>query len=102
MSGKYDSSLSVKTLRDFLWRDKKAPFNYDPANIARTQDLEPFYQETGGFYIYTKELVQKHNRRTGFAPYLVEVSEIEAVDIDYREDYELAKAIAISTQKEDK
>jgi len=102
LSGKYDSSLSVKTLRDFLWRDKKAPFNYDPANIARTQDLEPFYQETGGFYIYTKELVQKHNRRTGFAPYLVEVSEIEAVDIDYREDYELAKAIAISTQKEDK
>lgn len=95
ISDGYDSSLSVKVLRDFLWKDKKKPHNYDPAAIARTQDLNPYYQETGGFYIYTKELIQKYNRRTGFNPYLVELSEIESVDIDYREDYELAQAIAL-------
>lgn len=95
VSGEYDSALSVKMLRDFLWADKEKPMNYDPASIARTQDLSPYYQETGGFYIYTKELIEKYNRRTGFKPYLMELSEIESVDIDYREDYELAQAIAL-------
>lgn len=94
LSGEYDSALSVKVLRDFLWENKDKPLNYDPAQIARTQDLKPYYQETGGFYIYTKSLIQEYNRRTGFKPYLVELSEIESVDIDYREDYELAQAIA--------
>lgn len=91
-SGEYDSALSVKRLQDFLWTDGK-PFNYDPANIARTQDLTPFFQETGGVYIYTKELIAQHRRRTGFKPYFIEVSEIEAIDIDYKEDFELAQAV---------
>lgn len=93
LDGQYDSALSVKVLRDFLWQDGK-PVNYDPANIARTQDLKPYYQETGGLYIYTRELIQTHHRRTGWKPYFAEVDEIEAVDVDYREDYELAQAIA--------
>ncbi len=91
-SGKYDSALSVKRLQDFLWMDGK-PFNYDPADIARTQDLTPFFQETGGVYIYTRELITQHRRRTGFTPYLVETSEIEAIDIDNKEDFELAQAV---------
>lgn len=95
LSGEYDSALSVKVLRDFLWKDKTQPINYDPSNIARTQDLAPYYQETGGFYIYRKELITEHHRRTGFKPYLTELSEIESVDIDYREDYELAQAIIL-------
>lgn len=94
LSGEYDSALSVKVLHDFLWKDEK-PFNYNPVDIARTQDLEILYQETGGFYIYTKDLIQNYNRRTGFKPYFTEVSEMEAVDIDYREDYELAQSIVL-------
>ncbi len=93
ISGEYDSALSMKCLRDFIWANKNEPLNYDPANIARTQDLSPFWQETGALYIYKKELMEKYNRRTGFKPYFVEMSEIESVDIDYREDYELARAI---------
>lgn len=93
LSGKYDSALSVKCIRDFLWSDNERPLNYDPADIARTQDLKPYWQETGGFYIYKRELMEKYHRRTGFAPYFVEMTEIESVDIDYKDDYELAKAI---------
>lgn len=95
LSGEYDSALSVKRLRDFLWKEQDKPLNYDPASIARTQDLEPYWQETGGFYIYTKELIRKYNRRTGFKPYFVELSESESVDIDYREDYELAQSMVL-------
>lgn len=98
ISGEYDSALSVKVLRDFLWDNKEQPLNYDPSDISRTQDLNPFYQETGGFYIYTKELIEKYNRRTGFRPYLVELNETESVDIDYREDYELAQSIILNNK----
>lgn len=88
----YDSSFAVKLLQDFLWKDGR-PFNYSLDNIPRTQDLEPIYCETSGFYIYKSEVIQHHGRRIGFKPYLVEVGEIESIDIDEKEDFEIADAI---------
>ncbi len=88
----YDSALTVKKLQDFLWKDGK-PFNYSLDNIPRTQDLEPIYEETSGFYIYKKEVLKEKNCRIGEKPYLVEVSEIESVDIDEAEDFIIADAI---------
>ena len=91
-SGEYDSALTVKKMQDFIWQNGK-PFNYDLNNIQRTQDLEPLYIETTGLYIYSRELILKHNRRIGEKPYLIEVSEIEAVDINKTSDFEIANAI---------
>lgn len=88
----YDSSFAVKKLQDFLWKDG-IPFNYSLDNIPRTQDLEPLYCETSGFYIYKKEIIKEHGRRIGFNPYLVEIGEIESIDIDEREDFEIADAV---------
>ena len=51
------------------------------------------YSETSGFFIYTKDLMVKKHRRVGHKPYLVEVSKIEACDIDEPEDFEIANAI---------
>lgn len=92
-SGKYDSALSVKKLQEFLWKDGK-PFNYSVEKIPRTQDLEPFFTETCGMYVYTKEVITKEKRRIGYNPYLVEVSEIEACDINTAGDFIIANAIA--------
>lgn len=50
-SGNYDSALSVEKMHEFMWKDNK-PFNYAPERIPRTQDLEPFFIETCGMYIY--------------------------------------------------
>lgn len=91
--GKYDSALAVRPIHDFLWTEGK-PFNYDPANIPRTQDLKAVYEETSGFYIFTKEIA-KLNRRVGNVPLLYEVSDIEAVDIDEQIDFDIAEAIAL-------
>ncbi len=92
LSGKYDSAFAAKKLQDFLWKDGK-PFNYELNNIPRTQDLEPFYEETSGFYIYKSNIITGLNRRIGETPYIVEVSEIESIDIDEAEDFEIADAI---------
>ncbi len=91
-SGEYDSAFAAKKLQDFLWKDGK-PFNYDLANIPRTQDLQPIYEETSGFYIYQHDVMDKLHRRIGDKPFIVEVGEIESVDIDEPEDFLIADAI---------
>lgn len=91
-TGKYDSALSVESLREFLWTDD-APLNYNPEKIPRTQDLQTVYKETSGVYVFTKDLFLKHNRRVGFNPYFYEVGFIEGIDIDYPEDFDIADAI---------
>lgn len=92
-SGNYDSALSVMKLQEFIWKDGK-PFNYSTDNIPRTQDLEPLYTETCGMYVYTRDLILEHNRRVGFRPCLVEVSKIEACDINEPDDFLMADAMA--------
>jgi len=95
--GLYDSSLAVKKHHDFMWRNGK-PDNYNIYNIPRTQDLEPFYTETSGMYVYSKEIASQ-NRRIGDRPFLVEVSKIEAIDIDEPIDFDIANAIINITGK---
>lgn len=92
-SGEHDSALSVSKLQEFIWKDGK-PFNYSTDNIPRTQDLEPLYTETCGMYVYTRRLILEENRRVGHKPYLVEVSKIEACDINEADDFVIADAIA--------
>lgn len=88
----YDSSFAAKKLQDFLWKEGK-PFNYDLANIPRTQDLDPLYEETSGFYIYKHDVITKYNRRIGNHPYIVEIGEVESIDIDEAEDFAIADAV---------
>ncbi len=88
----YDSAFAVQNISTFLWKDGK-PFNYDLDNIPRTQDLEPIYAETSGFYIFRPEVITQMHRRIGNKPYMVEVSQIEATDVDEAEDFMIANAI---------
>lgn len=92
MSGEYDSSFAAKKLQDFLWKDGK-PFNYELENIPRTQDLPELYEETSGFYIYKAEVMTKLNRRIGNTPFIVKVGEIESIDIDELEDFQIADSV---------
>lgn len=92
VSGEYDSSFAAKKLQDFLWKDG-VPFNYELNNIPRTQDLPALYEETSGFYIYKADVMTKLNRRIGNNPFIVEVGEIESIDIDEKEDFDIADAI---------
>lgn len=92
LTEKYDSAFTVKKLQEFIWKDGK-PFNYSLQKISRTQDLEPLYCETSGFYIYRKNIITDMNRRIGNTPYMVEVGEIESIDIDEKEDFDIADAV---------
>lgn len=90
--GEYDCALAVNRLQEFVWKDGR-PFNYEVENIPRTQDLPLMYTETCGLYVYTREVILGKNRRIGDHPYLIEVSKIEACDINTRDDFVVADAI---------
>lgn len=89
IGGGYDSAFSAEKKQTFCWYQGN-PVNYDLADVPRTQDLEPVWVETSGFFIFKKEIFTEYGRRIGFHPYIQEVSGMETVDIDTKEDYEWA------------
>ena len=93
MSGEYDSAFSAVKLQDYLWYRNK-PLNYDMKDIVRTQELEPVYMETGAFFIFRKEVFTQLHQRIGVKPYICEIDEFEAIDIDTKEDFEFAKIVS--------
>ena len=91
-SGVYDSAFCVESIRTFLWQDGE-PLNFDPDHFPRTQDLPKIYGETSIAYVFTKESFKKNGRRLGEKPFFKEVGKIEAMDIDYQEDFDICNAI---------
>ncbi len=92
LSENYDSALSVIKKQTFVWY-KGETLNYKLDDIPRTQDIEPVYIETSGFFIFKKDHFLTHGQRIGFLPYFQELDDIEAIDIDTKEDYEFALRI---------
>lgn len=99
-SREYDSAFCVETIRTFMWENGK-PINFDPDHFPRTQDLPQIFAETSIAYVFRKETFQRFNRRLGERPYIKEVGRIEAMDIDYPEDFEIANAIYKEIIKKD-
>ncbi len=88
----YDSAFSVEKHQTFTWY-KGNPLNYKLSHIPRTQDLEAIYLENSAFFIFENKILKQYKRRIGERPYMVVTSRFESIDIDYQEDYELAKAV---------
>lgn len=91
-SGDYDSAFCAENIKTFMWSEGK-PINFDPSHFPRTQDLPDIFGETSIAYVFTKDSFIKNNRRLGEKPYIKEVGKIEAMDIDYPEDFDIANAV---------
>ena len=52
-----------------------------------------YLRRTSGFYIYKSTVMTELNRRIGNKPLIVEVGEIESIDIDEAQDFDIADAI---------
>jgi N-acylneuraminate cytidylyltransferase len=91
---RYDSLFSVTRLQTRLyWQDGTA-VNHNPAELLRTQDLPPLFEENSNFYIFSKHsFIQAGKKRIGLTPQMFEVNKIEAVDIDNPEDFIIAEQL---------
>lgn len=98
ISGKYDSAFSAVEIKDYCWY-KGQPLNYNMKDIVTTQNLEPIYMETGAFFIFTKVMFKKLRQRIGENPFMHIVDQFEAIDVDTKEDFLLAEAVAEFLEK---
>jgi len=100
-SGENDSAFCAENVKAFLWKDGQ-PINFDPDHFPRTQDLPDVFAETSIAYVFSKESFNKYNRRVGVNPFICEVDKIEAMDIDYPEDFAICDAIYKIRKENDK
>lgn len=90
----FDSIFSVTKIQTRFYDKNGNPFNHNPIELLRTQDLEPLFEENSGFYIFTKESFKNaDNKRIGLRPLMFEIDKIEAIDIDEPSDFIIAETL---------
>jgi CMP-N-acetylneuraminic acid synthetase len=89
-----DSLMSVTKIQKFLW-NKNGPINYDKSKEKwpRTQTIEPIYEVNSGAFIADVEVYKALSDRVGNKPYLYELSDKEAFDIDWQDDFDIAEVL---------
>lgn len=96
---KYDSVVLMKKEKLYLW-DNNGPI-YDKFNIPNSVDLPDTIIETMGLYITRKSVATEKKMRFGERVYLLEAETIEAVDINYPDEFELANFIAAGIREKE-
>lgn len=88
---RYDSLFSVTRIQTRFWDTEGKPINHNPAELIRTQDLTPIFEENSNIYIFSKESISKKGHRIGERPMMFEMDRLEATDIDEEEDFLVAE-----------
>lgn len=88
----YDSVATVHSVKEFMWLDGK-PLNYDASNKPKSQDLPDIQALNYAVHILPRELMIKKRDIVGYRPKFMEISEIEATDIDTPMDFEFAEFV---------
>ncbi len=92
MNKGYDSVQACTEHCEFTYFQGK-PVNFDPNVVQKTQDLEPVIMGNGAFFIFTKKVFKETGNRVGKVPYFFPLEFPENIEIDYKEDLRVARAI---------
>ena len=87
----YDSVVLVKNEKQYTWTDGKPDYNFE--KIPNSNTLPDTVIETMGLYVTRREVAIEMKKRIGTRPFLLEADVIEAVDVNYPEEFELANYI---------
>jgi len=90
----HDSLVAVLPKKSFFLNKYGKGINYNLGYWhPYSQELETYYEVTGACYIAHKSNMQKWSYWFGPRPYLFAVSEMEAIDVDTKEDFQLAQKL---------
>jgi CMP-N-acetylneuraminic acid synthetase len=93
IGGDRDSLVGVNLLREYFWADGKS-LNYEASrNHTISQDLPDWYKVTNSIYMSSKQDILRREYFIGERPVMENLSKFSGVDIDYLEDYRIAKAL---------
>lgn len=88
----YDSLMTVRDVKDFLYQDGRA-LNFDPARKPRSQDLPDIVKLTHAVGILPRSLMIECRNMMGHRPLLFRQSDIESIDIDNELDFDVAEFV---------
>ena len=86
--------MTVTKLKKFIWNDSE-PVNYDRSleKWPRTQTIETLWEVNSGVFLAPKVIYERRMDRIGKTPYLFELSDEIAFDIDWLPDYKIAETL---------
>lgn len=96
----YDSVVLVKKEKQYKWNDGKPSYNLE--KIPNSIDLPDTIVETMGLYVTRAQVALDLKRRIGSKPYLLEAQPIEAIDVNFPEDFDLANHIAAGIREKER
>lgn len=85
-----DSVVSARLLKEYVF-DEKGPINFSVEHHVPSQRLPNWHTIQNGFFIAKRADMEKWRFVYGPNPYLVEISKIEAIDIDEMVEFEMAE-----------
>ncbi len=94
----YDSLFGVTRLQVRLWDQLTRPINHNPAILLRTQDLPPVYMENSCVYLFTRQTLEQRRNRLGERPYMFEIPQDEAWDIDEESTFQMVEFLLLGRQ----
>ncbi|WP_322507736.1 acylneuraminate cytidylyltransferase family protein [Anaerolinea sp.] len=94
----YDSLFGVTRLQVRLWDQLTRPINHNPAILLRTQDLPPVYMENSCVYLFTRQTLEQRRNRLGERPYMFEIPQEEAWDIDEESTFQMVEFLLLGRQ----
>ena len=93
IGGEYDSLLGVNPAKDYYW-SRAGSLNYEATrNHTISQDLPEWFKVTNSLYMAPRSQILEREYFVGEKPLLQPLSKLAGVDIDYIEDYRIARAL---------
>lgn len=90
--GTYDSVNSAHLLKEFMFRDN-LPINYDLRHQPRSQDLPNISALNFAVNVLAKETMIECKNVVGYKPFIYNIDQIEATDIDNPIDFFIAEQV---------
>jgi hypothetical protein len=91
----FDSACTVLDIAGRMWQldslGGSMPVLHQPCRCQRTQDQKPVYLESEACWLVKPDIILEERRRVGHYPFFVGVDWIEAIDINYPGDLEVAR-----------
>ena len=93
----FDSLMTVTKIQKFIWNNNE-PVNYnrDIEKWPKTQTIKSLWEVNSGIFLAHKSIYEHNNDRIGYKPYLYQLSDEIAFDIDWMTDYKIAEALYLS------
>lgn len=86
----FDSLNSAHLIKEFLFKDN-LPINYDLRHQPRSQDLPDISALNFAISIISRKLMIDSKNVVGYSPYIFNIDEVEATDIDNQIDFDFAE-----------